>query len=165
MRNPINSNKHIVQQTLTSIAEASTVNLLVADAQQEPTASNAFHVIQGAVIEAVFLEYWLMSEGNQPTFGLVTVEKVPGTATNMVHTDAVQLYSYANKKNILFTSQGLIGDSNSNPIPVIRQWIKIPKGKQRFGLGDRLNVNVTCLNPTTGEGLEVCGVAVYKELR
>ncbi len=165
MKAPINSNKHIVQTSLTSVAESTLVNITIVNSLETVTPANASHVTQGAVVKAVYLEYWVMSEGAQPTFGNLTVEKLPGTSTDMTFNDSADLYSYQNKKNILFTTQGLIGDSNSNPIPIMRQWVKIPKGKQRFGLGDRLKVNVSCLNPTAGAGIEVCGTAIYKEYR
>ncbi len=164
MKAPINSIKHYVQTSLTSVAESTVENIEVVFAVADRAAGTTpKHVLQGAVVKAVFLEYWIMSEGAQPTFGNATVEKVEGNSDNMTFADAADLFAYNNKKNVLFCTQGLIGDANSNPIPILRQWIKIPKGKQRFGKGDKLNVNITCLNPTSGEGIEVCGFATYKE--
>ena len=85
---------------------------------------------------------------------------MPGTAPNATLSDITSMNSYANKKNILYTTQGVLGDTNSNPIPAMRGWFKIPKGKQRFGLGDKLNLNITSL---TADGMENCGIFIYKE--
>ncbi len=113
----------------------------------------------GAVVKAVFVEMWLLADGNQLGSFTFTVEKVPANAAAMTASDGADLNGYNNKRNILFTSQGLNPDMNANPIPVVRQWIKIPKGKQRFGQGDNLIIN-TLANL---EGVSFCGVVIFKE--
>lgn len=165
MKAPIVSVKHIRQNSLFTVTEGTIVLVTIVDAVALQDANTSAEVVEGAIVKAVFLEYWVMGEGAQPTFGNITVEKLPSGITPMTHTQSLTQFTYPNKKNILFTTQGLYGDSNSNPIPVIRQWIKIPKGKQRFGLGDKLVVNFDCTNPTADEGMEVCGTAIYKEYR
>ena len=74
-------------------------------------------------MKAVFVERWLTGTFDLGSFVLM-VEKSgqdnqPPTLTEMTTLDA-----YANKKNILFTSQGLIPEDNANPIPVMRQWVQ-----------------------------------------
>ncbi len=161
MKAIINSVKHIVQESLKLIQEQTlAVTLLARTVDVEPTSPT--HVVVGSVIKAIYCEFWLLGESAQPCTATWSIEKVPNWTVNMTQTQAQDMHSYDNKRNILKIGQGIIGDSNSNPIPIIREWIKIPKGKQRFAQGDRLNLNVSCIGETDN-GLEICGFAVFKE--
>ncbi len=158
---PIVSKKHFVPQTNTIIASGAILNVPVIEAVIAPAVANSRSVIEGATIKAVFLEYWMrgndsLGNASQQIF---TVEKVPAGATSMTAGQSLALQSYPNKKNILFTSQGILGDLETVPVPILRQWIKIPKGKQRFGLGDELIINFA----SGGGAFRVCGMAIYKE--
>lgn len=161
MKAIINSIKHIVQTSLTLIQEQTvgTVGIIsVADAQ----ATTPNQVVVGAAIKAVYLEYWLMGESAQPCTATWIVEKIQNLAGPADQTEMQNLHDYTNKRNILKSGQGLIGDSNTNPIPIIREWIKIPKGKQRFALGDTLKLTVSCVGEADN-GLEICGLSIFKE--
>ncbi len=161
MKAPINSVKHIVQRSLATIDEQTRliVNIVeVLDAQ----ATTPSHVAVGAVVKAVFLEFWLLGESSQPCTANWIVEKTVFDGVGASQTQMQNLHDYPNKKNILKTGQGVIGDSNTNPIPIIREWVKIPKGKQRFGLGDAFRFTVSCIGEANN-GMEICGNAIYKE--
>ncbi len=161
MKPMITSVKHIVQTSLTLIQEQSILAVLVArvvDAQ--PT--NSFEVVVGSIVKAVFLEYWLLGESSQPCTATWTFEKLPNDGNKMTQTQGQSLDNYSNKRNVFKIGQGIIGDSNTNPIPVIREWIKIPKGKQRMALGDELVFNVSIVGEASNGG-EVCGIAIFKE--
>ncbi len=160
MKAVINSVKHIVQKSLQLIQEQTIAN--VAIVRVLDTISNPPDVVVGSVIKAVYLEYWLLGESAQPCTCTWSLEKLPNDGTAMSQTQGQNLHDYPNKKNILHIGQGIIGDSNSNPIPVMRGWYKIPKGKQRFGQGDELLVNFSVIGETDN-GMELCGVAIYKE--
>jgi len=80
----------------------------------------------------------------------------------MTHAQSQILHDYPNKKNLFKTSQGLLGDANSNAVPIFREWIAIPKGKQRIGLGDTLVFNLAALGEMD-QDVEVCGLVIYKE--
>ena len=105
---------------------------------------------------------WYLGSSAQPVFHVSTVEKLTSGASEMTSVQASLLNEYPNKKNIFQTSQGLIGDANTNPIPVFREWIKIPKGKQRMGLGDKLVLNIAARGEAAND-IEVCGFYIYKE--
>ncbi len=126
----------------------------------EPANSSA--VVVGSLIKAVFLEYWLLGESAQPCTATWSVEKTSNDATAMTQTQAQALNTYPNKKNVFKCGQGVIGDSNTSAVPVIREWVKIPKGKQRFGQGDELLFNISCIGQADN-GVQVCGMAIYKE--
>lgn len=158
---PINSIKHYVARTN---AEITTGNVLihapVVTVAKGAARSATSSVEEGCVIKAIHLEYWLKGTGATTTTQFVfIVYKLPlGTAIPDA-TDMANLQSWANKRNILFSSQGVLSQEDAGQaIPVIRDWVKIPKGKQRFGLSDQFQVCFFAVGT-----LQVCGLATYKE--
>ncbi len=133
---------------------------MVINAVPLPGVTNANDVRAGSVIKAVYLEYWITSDSST-VFGTfnITVEKKGQGATAMSFGQSVNLMAYPNKKNILYTTQGIIGKDVNNAVPILKQWIAIPKGKQRFGNDDELVVNFSAITQTQN----VCGIAIYKE--
>ncbi len=159
MKSPINSRKHYVQFTQFTMVSASVTQHSIVKGEAVQDVAGFADVTEGSVIKAVFLEYWLLGNGSAPSSFVLTVEKVTGTGTAPTFTNMTTLDSYDNKKNILFTTQGLLGEQTTNPTPLLRQWIKIPKGKQRFGLNDRLKVHIANLGTDDTLG---CAFATYK---
>ncbi len=163
---PINSNKHYVHRTNTSIATGSISAHIAVNSVVAPATSNAEDVEEGSVVKAVHLEYWLNSDGATGTTVqfILIVEKVPSGQTAVTAAQIVNLGAYQNKKNILYTTQGNLGASvdGQSSVPVLRDWVLIPKGKQRMGLGDRI---VTSMHPIGSVGAAFCGLVTYKEYR
>ncbi len=158
MRAPITSRKHYVQHTHTQIASAAvdTNSEVFAVPLQDADAPN--EVPEGSIIKAIFLEYWIIGEFTEGSFVLM-VEKSQSNLGQPTFTEMTTLDAYENKKNVLFVSQGLIADDSANPTPVLRQWIKIPRGKQRFGVRDAIRVSIAAIG---AEGLQYCGFATFK---
>jgi len=157
----INSDKHYRPITLTTVADNTALSISVVIARKNP-ADVSSEIRSGAVVKAVFVELWMLSSASQPTFQVTTIEKIPADGSDPTSAQMSDLYTYSNKKNILRTSQGLVGDANSNPIPIFRDWIRIPKGKQRFGLDDRFVITVAARGESNND-IEICGIAIYKE--
>ncbi len=161
MRPVIHSTKHIVQSPFSQITTGTRENIIICQAVEGTTANTAIEVVEGSVIRAVFVEMWLQNSANDG-HSIVTLEKVPDAQLGPTFAECAALFSYTNKKNILFTHEGLTAnDGVGNPLPVIRQWFKIPKGKQRFGLGDKLVLTIS--NPSSNN-LNRCGLFIFKEL-
>ncbi len=161
MRPPIQSTKRITQYSLFTVPADGVVTAKIVKAVSTFTGTNSECPV-GAVVKAVYVEFWIMGEGAQPTFAVSFVEKSVNDTPKPDIADVRLLDEYTNKKNIFYTTQGLIGDSNTNPIPIMRQWIKIPKGKQRMGLGDEIRVVFGGLNPTASEEFDACGIVMCK---
>jgi len=160
VRPTINSEKHIVQQTLTTV-DAGTIfvtNIVAAD--ENPQFPHQVRI--GAIVKAVYVELWYVGSSSQPVIQTSTLEKVVGDGTFMTQPEAQLLDEYRNKKNILYSTQGIVGDANTNPTPLMRGWFKIPKGKQRIGQGDRIVINVAALGEASND-LEICGLFIFKE--
>ncbi len=163
MKAPINSIKHYVQIENATIASAAVGASELIDAVSQNLVANVSDVVEGSIIKAVFIEIWVKSNadaGADTKFQLI-VEKIPQGNIAPTFAQMNNLMTYPNKKNVLLFSQGVIGDGTTQAIPVVRQWFKIPKSKQRFGLGDRFLVTVSA----TGFEINRCGFATYKEYK
>ncbi len=130
--------------------------LSIADVVDPP--SNADEVRQGAVIKAVYAEVWASSDDATQSIGIFSIEKQVN-AGGQIYADSLALNAYTNKKNVFETHEGLLNPQLGVCIPVFKGWIKIPKGKQRFGLGDKLVLNVSAVT----DGAQICGLFIYKE--
>ncbi len=162
MRAPIHSRKHIVQISQATVTQAVANNEEIIEAI-EGAATTPDHIAEGAVVKAVWIEFWL-GQASATIVGSYTlvVYKNPGSGHGITAGEMAALHDYTNKKNILFTSQALSPPTDGGLIPVLKQWIKIPKGKQRFGLADKLTIGIRN-NTATDIDINYCGVAIYKE--
>lgn len=162
MRAIIKSKKHIFQisQSTVGQAAAGVTNFLVA---VEATGTAPQHVEEGAIVKACYVEYWV-SQDSASIVGSYTVvlEKDPGGNAGITSANMAALHDYDNKKNILFTAQGLLTPNDGGQVPVLRGWYKIPKGKQRMGLGDKLSVVIRNNNATSID-INFCGLVIFKE--
>ncbi len=159
MKPVISSRKHYVQFTTFIVASLAVRSDDIVAAEAVQNVGSSVTVIEGSVVKAVYIEYWLLGNEANTTSYVLTVEKVSANAPDPTFSEMATLDAYANKKNILFTSQGLIASKTQNPTPVLRQWIKIPKGKQRFGLEDKLKINVCGIGV---EDINGCAFITYK---
>jgi len=158
----IHSVKHYSPMAINQIATGVIENNVLITSVANTLANLAIEVIEGSSVKAIFIEMWLQNQGTLGEF-ILTVEKVLEAGNGVTFAQQADLFNYPNKKNILFTSQGLTSnDGVSGPVNVLRQWIKIPKGKQRFGRGDRL---VLSISNVSANDLNRCGLAIYKEYR
>ncbi len=159
MRPPIHSVKHYIQQSLATVVGGVALNIPLVFAVKISDVDTAIEVQEGAVVKAVFVEMWVRSTELTPGTVLVSLVKTTDNQT-MIFADAIALNAYNNKKNILYHTQGLTNENSTGATPFIRQWFKIPKGKQRFGLGDKLSLLVASQAIIDNV---ICGFAVYKE--
>ncbi len=162
MRPIIQSKKHIFQISQSTVAQAAKVSTILAVAIEGAPTTPA-HLSEGAIVKACYVEFWV-SQDSASVVGSYTIilEKDPGGSSIINSGEMAALHDYNNKKNILFTAQGLLTPNDGGQVPVLRSWYKIPKGKQRFGLGDTLVLTIRNNNATAID-INLCGVAVYKE--
>ena len=162
MRPPIKSKKHINQISQSVVTQGNVVSTTIVDSI-EATATTPSQVEEGAIVKACYVEFWVGNESSS-TIGSYTwvLSKLPSGLTGPTTTNMAALHDWENKKNILFTGQGLLPPDVAGIVPVVRGWYKIPKGKQRFGLGDKLKLTVRN-NNSTDIDIEFCGLAIYKE--
>ncbi len=160
VRPQVHSTKHYVQFPFNQIAAGVIEsNFAVISVDVLDKNLNA-DVEQGCTIKAIYIEFWLQNEGNLSEF-IATVSKNPENGTGPTFLQHADLMTYVNKKNVLYTTQGLTpNDAISGPIAILRNYIKIPKSKQRFGLGDTLTINISNVSLSD---LNRCGFCTYKE--
>jgi len=159
LRPPIHSVKHYVQMSRTLVAAGVEVgvNLINATAIQDVNAVD--EVQEGALVKMCYVELWII--GNVDSSSIVILAKLNGGIVDFTFTEMVGVGVSARKKNILFFHQGLTAnDGLTRPLAIMRGWYKIPKTKQRFGLGDRLVLQIASQGT---DALDFCGFATYKE--
>ncbi len=159
VRPMVHSTKHYVQQSIATVAGGAVVNVTLVAAVATPDKDAVFEVEEGSSIKAIYIEFWQRSSSTTPSSGQMILSKRISDATQPSAADMAALGSWDNKKNILYTTMGLFNDQDADAIPLIRQWIKIPKSKQRFGLGDALDLSFFAAVVDT----QICGFATYKE--
>ncbi len=154
---PIHSTKHFVQTAVVNLASGSRTNVdIVSAVAQGSTLSTTAQVWEGEVVKAVYVEYWVSGDTASKTVNAIVL-KLPSGVGVPSFTEMNNLQTYDNKKNILVTHQGL-APSSGNIIPIFREWIAIPKGKQRMGLGDK----ITMVIAATGTIVNFCGINIFK---
>ncbi len=160
MRPIIQSKKHFVQVTLGNLGTLALGSHLIAEAI-EGAPSTPTDIAEGAIVKAVYVEMWVQDDSASVVGSFTAVVmKNPGGSNAPTGANMAALHDYDNKKNILYTTQGLSPTSDSGVFPVYKGWIKIPKGKQRMGLGDKLQL---FLRNNGGTDLNFCGVFIFKE--
>jgi len=162
LRAVVKSKKHISQISQGTVAQALVVNEIILLAI-ESTSTLPTRVEEGAIVKACYVEFWV-SQDSASVVGSYTVAlfKEPGNSSAITTAQMAALHDYPNKKNILFTAQGLLTPNDGGQVPVLRGWYKIPKGKQRFGLGDSLILSIRNNNATAID-INFCGLAIFKE--
>ncbi len=157
---PIHSIKHYVHRTNAEVATGVVlVQGLVTSIAKGATRSSSDQIEEGAVVKAIHVEAWICgTDATQSQFTFI-LYKLPAGQVVPDATDMANLGSWDNKNNILFTSQGVLPqESAAISVPVIREWVKIPKGKQRFGLNEKFQMAFFSVGT-----LQICGIAIYKE--
>ncbi len=158
MRPIIQSQKHYVQMSRSTVATVAVNTEDIIKVLNFGTAVD--EVAEGAIVKAVYVELWVLNAGNDGSHVLI-VGKNEASSFGATFAQMNALGTYDEKKNIFFTHQGLDpNDGIANPQVVIRQWIKIPKSKQRFGKGDSLTLQ---LANNSLQDLFYCGFFTYKE--
>ncbi len=157
MRPIINTEKHVVQQSLAAIAGGAILNFVLAKAVAAPVTLS--QVREGAIISAVYIEMWIQTDDAALGSSIITFEKVPGAGVTMTTAESAALNTYDNKKNVFHIQMGLTPNNVTYPMASVKGWFKIPKTKQRLGLDDQLVLNIHAQS----NGLNICGFAIYKE--
>ncbi len=149
----------MVQTSLATVASGAITNITFAQGSQAGVGAVATTVREGSKISAVYVEMWVTSDDAASGTAIITLEKRPGGVVAMTAANSAALDAYNNKKNILHTMMGLIPPNVQYPMAALKGWFKIPKGKQRFGINDRLVLNIH----GQSNGMQFCGVTIYKE--
>ncbi len=163
MRAPIISIKHYVQLENAILTDGTRRTFDIISGVGQAAVAATDDVVEGSIVKMVYIELWGKSNstaGTDNKFQLA-IEKAPALVTSLTFTEMNNLMAYENKKNILYFTQGVMGDLTTASMPLFRAWLSIPRGKQRFGLGDKLILAVS----TTGGTLNNCGFATYKEYK
>ncbi len=155
----VHSTKHYVQNSLETVVGGTVLTKTFVAAVAVDQKNDVFEVEEGSSIKAIYIEEWLRSASTTGTSGQAIVYKSEGDTSAPTPAEIAALGDWDNKKNILYTTMGLFNDQDADAINIYKGWLKIPKGKQRFGLNDKLRLSV--FMPTVDAHL--CGFVTYKE--
>ncbi len=157
MRPRVHTEKHITQDSLFTVAAAAISARQLAITVAAPTSK--FEVREGSSISALYIEYWITGDDAVNSTCICTLEKRVAGQSAMTAAQSADLHSYPNKANVIHTFQGIIPTDIQTPLPVVKGWFKIPKGKQRMRLGDQWVFNIH----GQSDGVDGCGFCIYKE--
>jgi len=160
LRPTVNTEKHYIQWTVTPVSVGTTVTEDIITSVSVVDKNIAPEIREGAIVSAVYVELWVIGQSDSASGNvLVSLYKTSGGDTSMTQAEHIALNSYDNKKNVFYHTQGITNDGVANATPFVRDWFKIPKGKQRMGLNDRFKMAVS----TEAEAVNFCGFSTYKE--
>ncbi len=159
VRPVIHSEKHYVQVSIQTAVGGTPKNNSLVVAVPVSDKDLVFEVEEGSIIKAVYIEMWIRAGSTTGSSGQFIIYKKGSDTTDPSAADMAALGDWDNKKNILYTTMGLVNDQDADAMIAYRGWLRIPKGKQRFGLGDSLKT--AYFTPTVD--VQMCGFATYKE--
>ncbi len=159
VRPVIHSTKHYVQTSIGTVTAGAITSVIVVDAVAVQNKNTVSEVEEGATVKAVYLELWIRSAATAASSFTFVFCKLPSGTNTPAVADIAALGNWDNKKNVFYTTQGLTNDVDSSAMVLYKGWIKIPKGKQRMGLGDRLSWHLEAV----GQSINFCGFTTYKE--
>ncbi len=155
----VHSTKHYVQPGLRTVVAGAAEAHIICQAVAAADLTGNFEVLEGDSVKAIYVESWIRAGSTSPGSYIMAVYKVPSTGSTATVAQMAALFDWAGKKNVIFTSQALTNDQDADAIPIIKGWLKIPKSKQRMGLGDRWIMSTSAV----GVDAIVCGFETYKE--
>jgi len=159
VRPMVHSQKHYVQQSIGTVVAGANEDTVIVDAVTTEDINTVFEVREGSSVKAVYLELWIRSAATAAASFVFIFCKRPSGVSAPTTTNMAALGGWDNKKNVLYTTQGLTNDVDADAMVLYKGWIKIPKGKQRMGLGDVLSWHLFAV----GQSINFCGFCTYKE--
>ncbi len=168
---PINTVKHVFDTSTIITAVTNTVLGTVVNTVDNAVLANAADINTGSKVNSIFFEIFVFSEGGEVTNEVPLVDfyflKNPGNAwgafnaTNLPSPGATG--THINKRHILHEEKGLAGggDASLAGVPMVfKGTVRIPRGRQRFGISDTFIVAIR-----TNFNSKACLKAIYKEIK
>ncbi len=159
VRPMVHSTKHYVQQSIGQVAAGAVVNTEIVRGVTVADKNTVLECEEGTSVKAIYLELWVRSTGTGASSFVFIFCKRPSNTGSPSVAEMAALGDWDNKKNILYTTQGLINDVDSSALNLYKGWIKIPKGKQRIGLQDIFSWHLSAV----AQAIDFCGFCTYKE--
>ncbi len=169
IRGQINSVKHVVDTSNIIAAGTNTVHQSIAEGVDTYALTDINGVPTGAKVYSIYLSVFAISEGGEIATEVPLVDwyiiKNPGAAWATTF-DSANLPTpgatgnHINKRHILHEEKGLAGggDASLSGVPMIfKGVIRIPRGRQRWGEQDRLQLCVRANFAT-----KMCAKSIYK---
>jgi len=159
VRPSIHSTKHYVQQSIGTSVPGTETHTSFIQGVAVSDKTTVSEVEEGSQVKAFYLELWIRSAATAAASFTFIVCKRPSNTGVPSTAEMAALGDWDNKKNILYTTQGLTNDVDSTALNLYKGWIRVPKGKQRMGLNDHFSWHLSAV----GQSINFCGFQTYKE--
>ncbi len=154
-RRPINSVKNIQDSTAIGVAAGVTTTVTLAAAVNDYAGGNA-DVPIGAKVSSIYVFFQIQPQAAQ---GQVDAYIIKASTTQMAGAPAPGATGGSpTRRFILHEEKGIPGAYNNGSPPLtFRGVIKLPRGRQRFGEDDLVQIRVSCAT-----AYDFCVKAIYK---
>ncbi len=176
-RHPIDSRKHIIDTQGIVTASTSEAITIAQGLDSADISVNANQCESGSTVTSFFLSVFYLIEGN------ITASNVPVINWYIIYDRAGRLHNNGsptfgvgtrdlpiagatglspNRNQILHEEKGLTTSVSDGSTPMVfKGVIKIPRGKQRMGVGDK----ILLVHSAGTEPMNFCFKAIYKDYR
>ncbi len=158
---PIRSIKHVVDIQSSLAAGGNQENQDLVSALDSPTTANVDSVEIGSRVSSIYLnvQVYATSEASLANVYMFIIKNPGG---NITPPAANAVGASDNKKFVIHQEMRMMGGATTEiPITLFNGVIKIPRGYQRMGTNDILQLSVQ----TPGNAIDYCVQCIYKELR
>ncbi len=158
---PIRSIKHVVDTQGALAAGGNTDVVTLVNAIDSPSLGVTNSVEFASRISSLYLNVQVYATSEASLANVyMAIMKNPGNNLTTVSPNAVGASD--NKKYVIHQEMRMMGGATTEiPITLFNGVIRIPKGYQRFGAQDQLQLIIQ----TPGNAIDYCSQAIYKELR
>ncbi len=159
-KRPINTRKHIVDNQGGLVAGTQVTHTLVHGVDSASLASVS-DVNVGSKVQAIFLNVQVASSSTAALANVYMYINVnPSGAVNMPNGNVT---GASDLKKLILHTEMIMGEKNTTGIPrtLFKGVLRIPRGKQRFGQDDYLQIQLY----SPGITWDYCIQCIYKEYR
>ncbi len=147
-----------IENAVDGVTAATKLVKVIVNAKDSPVTTVTNEVKRGSRIFRIWLEFWYYGLSAANTNDIVDIYIMKNPGTNLTSPNPGTTGSSNEKKFIFKTWKGLAGNKSLGGQPYAwKGWVKIPKGYQRMGTDDR--IELVLISPTTGS---FCHNAIYK---
>lgn len=154
---PINSVKNIVDGTFIGVAASVTTNVLIGDGVNT-YAGGTTEIPIGAKVRSVYLFFQIQPQAAQGNVDAFFFKASPTEATALLAVTPGVTGGSTSRRFILHEEKGIPGIYNNGASPhTFRGVLKIPRGRQRIGEGDKIYLRIRC-----STAYDACVKVIYK---
>ncbi len=145
--------------TVQGVVAATNLEIIIAQAKDNPVTSTPTDVQRGCLIKAISIEFWYYGLSSGNTNDIIDIYLIKNPGNNLVNPNPGTVGTSNEKKFVIREWKGLAGTKTTGGYPYEQRprWFRIPKRYQRMGTDDVWFL--VARSPTTGN---LCAKFIYK---